>query len=175
MLLPPTETKNATKLMYWICQEKVAQWKEWICNDIYFFKIINGGMNICNEEILICHTSKRENVFLWKRNMPFICEGNKIRNGIRMIWEHLWWMKNLNQVLRIISSCFPFSWIWKMLFMIFPQDVFVLLIKIFSLSWNCIEKKILDLLRLVFYPNTMFSAWTFFSFNFHTNSFLLVE
>ena len=82
--------------------------------------------------------------------MPFICEGKKIRNGIRMIWEHLWWMKNLNQVLRIISSCFPFSWIWKMLFMIFPQDVFVLLIKIFSLSWNCIEKKIIDLLRLAF-------------------------
>ena len=48
--------------------------------------------------------------------------------------------KNSNQALRIISSCFPFNYVQKYS-LLSPQDVFVPLIKIFSLSRNCIEKE----------------------------------
>ena len=65
--------------------------------------------------------------------------------------------KNSNQALRIISRCFPFNYVQKYS-LLSPQDVFVPLIKIFSLSRNCIEKKIHDSLRLIFSSTTMFSA-----------------
>ena len=135
------------------------------------YHIINGGINICNEEILVCHTSKRENVFFWKETCHSSVRERKWKNGMRMIWEHLWWIKNLNQVLRIISSFFPFSWVEKIRSMIFLQDVFVPLIKIFSLSRNWIDKGIIDILRQVLSLNTMLFAWTFLSFNFQVSTF----
>ena len=72
--------------------------------------------------------------------MPFISERKKMKkwdeDDLRTPVED----KNSNQALRIISSCFPFNYVQKYS-LLSPQDVFVPLIKIFSLSRNCIEKE----------------------------------
>ena len=76
--------------------------------------------------------------------MPFISERKKMKkwdeDDLRTPVED----KNSNQALRIISSCFPFNYVQKYS-LLSPQDVFVPLIKIFSLSRNCIEKEKEDL------------------------------
>ena len=80
---------------------------------------------MCSLKRETCHSSLRERK--WKK-----WDEDDLRTPVED--------KNSNQALRIISSCFPFNYVQKYS-LLSPQDVFVPLIKIFSLSRNCIEKE----------------------------------